>query len=615
MLELRPSGSMLLGVVTLAIGALLEPGLLTASSRAAQQSPVTFVQVAPILFNACASCHRPAGSAPFSLLSYQDARPWAKSIKQAVLQREMPPWKPEPGYGEFAGERRLSDDEIAVIQKWVDDGAIEGDAALLPPLPKWSGRWQLGEPDLVLQTERFVLRATGDDMYRNFVLSIPGDVTRFIKAWEFLPGNPRVVHHATMQFDRAGLSRQRDAEDPLPGYEGLIAHSVRSPDGFFLDWGPGHSPYVAPNGMAWPLEKGADLVMMLHLRPSGKEEPVQATLGVYFSDAPPSLNPALIRLTRQHLDIPPGERNYFVSDSFKLDVDVDLYTVQPHAHYLAKDVKGFATLPDGTRKWLVYIREWDFDWQGVYRYARPVSLPAGATITMEYVYDNSAENPHRPPTPPRRVTYGQRTTDEMAELWFQAIARNPADRATLARAVQSKVLREEIVGHEKMLEAEPTNVALHDGVALLYAESGNLDQTAAHFAATLRVIPDSPAANYNLGTALLLQGKRDEAGGYFTKALALKPDYALAHDRLGLVRQGQGRLSDALDHFQQAVTFDPRSVDAHYHLATALRNDARLTEAVRHYRFALQLDPTRQVVKTELAEVERQIAAEAAGRR
>ena len=574
MLVMKWPGAMLPGAVTLAIALYPLPGQLIASSRALQKSPVTFSQVAPILFNECAACHRPAGSAPFSLLSYEDARPWAKSIKQAVLQRQMPPWKPEPGYGEFADERRLTDEQVALIQRWVDEGAVEGDPTLVPPLPKWSGRWQLGEPDLVLQTELFELRATGDDMYRNFVLSIPGDMTRYIRAWEFLPGNPRVVHHATMQFDRAGLSRRLDAEDPLPGYEGLIPHSVRSPDGYFLDWGPGHAPYVAPNGMAWPLEKGVDLVMMLHLRPSGQREPVQAMLGLYFSDAPPSLNPALIRLTRQHLDIPPGEKNYFVSDSIKLNVDVDLYTVQPHAHYLAKEVKGFATLPDGARKWLVYIRDWDFDWQGVYRYQRPVSLPAGTTITMEYVYDNSAENPHKQFTPPRRVTYGQRTTNEMAELWFQAIARNPTDRARLVDAVQTKVLREEIVGHEKMLEADPANVALHDGVALLYAEVGNLDQTAAHFAATLRLSPDSPAAHYNVGSALLLQGKRDEARGYFVKALTLKPDYVLAHDRLGLVLQSQGRLSEALHHFRQAVNFDPTNVDAQRHLADVERQIA-----------------------------------------
>jgi len=220
----------------------------------------------------------------------------------------------------------------------------------------------LGEPDLIVQTGTYTLRATGDDMYRNFVLPIPGNETRYVKAWEFLPGNTRVVHHATMQFDTAGVSRELDALDPEPGYEGLIAHSVASPDGFFLDWGPGHSPYVAPDGMAWALRRGTDLVMMMHLRPSGRVETVQGTLGLYFSKEPPTRTPTLVRLTRQNLDIPPGQARYPVIDSVTLPVDVDVYTVQPHAHYLAKEVKGFANLPDGTQRGLIYIRDWNCLW-------------------------------------------------------------------------------------------------------------------------------------------------------------------------------------------------------------------------------------------------------------
>src|SRR4029453_2845722 len=151
--------------------------------------------------------------------------------------------------------------------------------------------------------------------------------------------------------------------DPEPGYEGLIAHSVTSPDGFFLDWGPGHSPYVAPDGMAWPLRPGTDLVMMLHLRPSGRIEALQGTLGLYFSKEPPVHTPTLLRLTRQNLDIPAGESRYPVIDSVTLPVDVDVYTVQPHAHYLAREMRGAAHLPNGETKPLILIKQWDFDWQ------------------------------------------------------------------------------------------------------------------------------------------------------------------------------------------------------------------------------------------------------------
>jgi tetratricopeptide (TPR) repeat protein len=364
--------------------------------------------------------------------------------------------------------------------------------------------------------------------------------------------------------------------------------------------------------MAWPLPQRTDLVMMLHLRPDRQAEQVQARLGLYFSDRPPRLNPVLVRLTKQHMDIPPGDRRYVVTDSFQLDADVDVYTVQPHAHHLAREVKSFATLPDGTRKWLIYIRQWDFEWQGVFRYARPQFLPAGTTIGMEYTYDNSADNPHNPQRPPQRVTYGQLTTDEMAELWLQVVPRNAADGSRLARAVHEKVVREDIVGLEKRLEADPDNAALHDDVALLHAEAGHLDRTAVHFAETLRLKPGSAAAHYNLGNALFRQGRRADAIEHFRNALALMPDYALAHDALGVAVFTDGKVGEALEHYLQAIALDPRNADAHHHAAVALRSLGRLADAIQHFRHVLQLDPDRQDIKTELAEVERQLEAEPA---
>jgi Flp pilus assembly protein TadD/mono/diheme cytochrome c family protein len=545
---------------------------LDAQTSRAPDAPVTFTHdVAPILFTSCASCHRPQGSAPFSLLTFDDVRPRADRIVEVTAARRMPPWKPEPGHGSFAGERRLTDAQLATIKAWRDGGTPPGDPADLPPLPTWSGEWLLGTPDLVLETAPYTLRATGDDMYRNFVLRVPGTHTRYIKAWQFIPGNTRVVHHATMQFDATGTSRRLEDQDPQPGYEGLLPHGVQGPDGYFLDWGPGHTPYVAPDGMAWPLRPGIDLVMMLHLRPSGAPEPVQAKIGLYFSDTPPTRTPALIRLTRQDLDIPAGEANYVATDSFRVDVDIDLYTVQPHAHYLAKRFRGWATRPDGSEIPLILIRDWEFDWQGVFRYAEPVHVPAGSTLHMEIVYDNATDRPgasHDHPSHARqRVTYGQRTSDEMAELWFQALTRRPVDRDTLANAVSAKVLRAEIVGHEKMLESDPANVALHNTVALMYNEVGNRASMTAHFAAVLKITPDVPAAHYNYGMALLLQGRDTEARERLAAAITLAPDYALAHDALGTVLERQGELETALTHYRRAAALNPGDTGARKHVA------------------------------------------------
>jgi mono/diheme cytochrome c family protein len=553
---------------------------------------VTFTaDVAPILFNACASCHRPEGIAPFSLLTYADARDHAAAILEATEDRVMPPWKPEPGYGEFVDERRLTRAQIDTIRRWVAGGLVEGDPALLPRPPTWNGEWQLGKPDLVLETAPYTLRASGEDIYRNFVLPVEAGRSRYIRAWEFLPGS-RAVHHATMQFDPTRSTRRLDEQDPEPGYEGLVPHSAMSPDGYFLGWLPGLTSNVAPRGMSWPLPSGADLIVMMHLKPVGKAESIRSRLGLYFSDVPPQLQPTLIRMTRQHMDIPPGERRYVVTDSFALDVDVDVYTIQPHAHLLAKEVRSYATLPDGSRKWLIYIKEWDFNWQGVFRYARPQFLPAGTTVTFEFTYDNSSDNRHNPHRPPRRVTYGQHTDDEMAELWLQVVTRNPADRERLSRAARERIVREDIVGTEKRLEQDPDNAALHNDVALLHAEAGHLDRTAHHFAETVRVQPELAAAHYNLGNALFREGRHAEAVESLRKALALDPDYALAHDGLGVVLYAQGRLGEATDHYRRAVKLDPNNTDARAHLAIALRQ--RLT-----------IDPNQEAIKRELADLER----------
>jgi len=244
--------------------------------------------------------------------------------------------------------------------------------------------------------------------------------------------------------------------------------------------------------------------------------------------------------------------------------------VQPHAHYLAKQFKGWATRPDGSELPLIFIRNWEFDWQGVFRYAEPVRVPAGSTLHMEIVYDNANDRPgasHDHPSHNRRVTYGQRTSDEMAELWFQAVTRRPEDRDSLAKAVSAKVLRSEIVGYEKMLESDPGNVALHNTAALMYNEVGNREAMTQHFAAVLKLTPTVPAAQYNYGMALLLQGRAAEAQVRMESAVALDPGYALAHDALGVVLERQGQADEALRHYREAAKLNPADPTFRRHAA------------------------------------------------
>jgi tetratricopeptide (TPR) repeat protein len=525
--------------------------------QAAQASaqPTFSKDVAPILFARCAGCHRPDGSAPFSLLTYHDARSRAMQIAAVTAARTMPPWQPEPGHGEFEGSRRLDDAEIQLLRAWAQQGAPEGDPRQLPGAPQWSSEWELGPPDLVVTLPLYQLRADGPDMFRNIVVPAGFTGTRYVRAWQFRPGN-RVVHHATIQMDTTGLSRRLDAGDDSPGYEGVVALTARAPDGFFLDWAPGHRPATAVEGTAWPLNGAGDLVVMLHLKPSGKPEAVQASIGLYFSGAPPSRLPVMLRLTRQDLDIAAGERNYETTDSYKLPVDVIVHTVQPHAHYLGRHLEGSARLPDGRVVPLIQIRDWNFNWQDVYHYRDPVVLPTGTEISMRIVYDNSDANPRNPHRPPRRVGYGQQTDDEMAELWFQVLTRSEPDRLALVRGLRAKVLQEEIKGRRVMLARDPANAALRDDLLLMLTDAGRVSEAAEEAARSAALQPASAAAQYNLGTALMAIGRMEQSQAAFEKAVAIDPDHVMALYSLALVSDVGDRVR-AIGHLRRVLQLRP----------------------------------------------------------
>ena len=498
-------------------------------------SRVTFSKdIAPVLFERCANCHRPDGSAPFSLLTYQEARSRANQLVAVTAARTMPPWQPEPGHGEFAASRRLSESEVQLFRIWAGQGAPEGDRRDLPAPPQWPSEWELGPPDLVINLPIYQLRADGPDMFRNIVVPAGFGGTKYVRAWQFRPGN-RVVHHATIQMDTTGLSRRLDAGDDSPGYEGVVALTARAPDGFFLDWAPGHRPATAVEGTAWPLEGASDLVVMLHLKPSGKPETVQASLGLYFSDTPPSRLPVMLRLTRQDLVIEAGDRSYETSDSYTLPVDIVMHTVQPHAHYLGRRFDGTARLPDGRSVALIQILDWNFNWQDVYHYQEPIALPAGTRISMRIAYDNSNANPRNPHQPPRRVAYGQQTDDEMAELWFQVLTRSESDRVALVKDLRGRVLEEEIKGRRAMLARDPANVALRDDLLVMLTEAGKLTEAADEAIRSAALQPSSAAANYNLGTALMAIGRIEQAKSAFEKAVGIDPDHVLALYNLAVV--------------------------------------------------------------------------------
>lgn len=396
-------------------------------------APTYTKDVAPILHKHCVACHRPGEIAPFSLLTYKDAAKRADFLADIVASRRMPPWHAEPGFGKFHGERRLSDAEIATIKQWAEADAPQGDPKDLPTLPPLpTGDWKLGKPDLILKMPKpFTLPATGRDILQCFVLPIPIDSDKFVAAIDFHPGNRRVVHHVIFFLDANGQGRRKAGESG--SYRSFGGPGIL-PTGGLGAWVPGANIRPYPDGIATFLRKGSDMVMQIHYHPSGKEETDQSEVGIYFAKKPVEKIVAGIGLRKGSLYIPAGEKNYRVStQSAPLPVDVEALSIAPHMHYIGREMKVVAQLPDKSEVPLIWIKDWDFNWQGKYYFETPVKLPKGTVLKMEACYDNSEDNPQNPSKPPKPVRWGEQTTDEMCLCGLQVVTETREDMVKIAR--------------------------------------------------------------------------------------------------------------------------------------------------------------------------------------
>jgi hypothetical protein len=409
--------------------ALLVVLVVTSCSRApsVEEGPTYCRDIAPLVNANCVTCHRPGEVAPFSLLTYKDARKHGKTIAAVVKSRIMPPWKPLPGYGDFVGARRLTDQQVALIHKWLEAGMPEGNQKDLPPSPTFASGWQLGTPDMVLtMPEPYELPVEGRDIHRNFVLPLELPEGKYIRAVEYRPSNRRVVHHAVLMMDVTGLARKKDEADPGPGFTQVLLPGQMLPGNMGI-WTPGWQPVPFPEGFSirWP--KDADFVLQLHLHLSGKPESEQSKIGIYLTDQPPSKSTVDVLLEDRRIDIPPGEKAYRTRDFAFLPVDVDVFGLFPHMHWLGKEVKVRAKMPDGEEQTLLWINDWNFKWQMFYQYAKSFRLPAGTELIMECVHDNSIDNPNNPLPTPQRVRWGEQTLDEMSDVVVEVIPVNKAD--------------------------------------------------------------------------------------------------------------------------------------------------------------------------------------------
>ena len=402
--------------------------------------------IAPILWQNCAGCHRPGEVGPFSLLDYKDVAKRANFLAEITASRRMPPWKAEPGFGEFHDERRLTDAEIKTIAAWSQAGAPEGDSKDLAPAPKFPEGWQLGTPDLVLKAqEAFEIPSSGRDVYRCFVIPIPTESDRTVAAVEFRPGNRKVVHHALLFLDNTGAAHKKDEADSGPGYASFGGPGIL-PTGSLGGWAPGAMPRFLPEGTGKYIRKGSDLVLQIHYHPDGKTEADQSTVGIYFTKTPAKKIVGGIAVRTRNLDIPPGEKRYHVTaQSQPLPVDAEAIGITPHMHYIGKEMKVVAETSDGKTIPLIWIKDWDFNWQGQYQYRSPIKLAKGTVIKLDAYYDNSAENSRNPSSPPKRVGWGEQTTDEMCLLGVQVVANSTADLLKIV-AMQGNGLGAALVG-------------------------------------------------------------------------------------------------------------------------------------------------------------------------
>ncbi|MEM0968130.1 MAG: hypothetical protein AAGJ31_02160 [Verrucomicrobiota bacterium] len=386
------------------------------------ESPdVTFTRdIAPLLRERCVECHRDGGGAPFSLESYRDASRWARTMLRVVETRYMPPWHAVGGDVPLEGDRRLESGQLHLLRTWVDAGKPEGHPHDLPPPQEFQEGWKLGEPDLILGMEEpYHLPAEGPDIYRNFVIPTGLSEEKFLRAVEFRPGSPRVVHHALLFVEESGKARKADAEDQEPGFGEMPIDAAGGRQ--IGGWVPGSRPRPLPEGLAHRIPAGADVVIQTHFHLSGKPESEQSSIGLYFTDTPPIREFMAVQIPPlfgafSGIDLKPDEEHAEIHDSFELPVPVHAFGAHAHAHYRGKSLRMTATLPDGDSIILLNVPHWDMDWQEEYRFTEQVFLPAGTRLDVALSWDNSPESTDNPIVPTVRVRWGFESYDEMGSI-------------------------------------------------------------------------------------------------------------------------------------------------------------------------------------------------------
>lgn len=414
--------------------------------------PTFTKDVAPILYKKCVACHRPGEMAPMSLLDYKSARPWAKAIREAVLTGKMPPWYADPNHGTFANDPRLTSGETGILKAWVDSGSAEGNPADLPAPPVFAEGWQLGKPDIVIDIGQDFRVPPGNDVYQYFTVPTNFTEGKWVRAAQILPGNRQVVHHVHVSIlppgdgpgalgtafrpqlgplweVKDGLSRLRMdapvvndacAEDPA-GLSNLTGFE----EGSFAAMLPGKPPDVFGDNTAKWIPPGARLRFQVHYAKVEKAQTDRTSLGLYLASKPPDTPMRRLDLRNRYFLIPAKAPHHEVTRCYEFESDKLLVSITPHMHYRGKDARYELIRADGSREILLLVPRYDFNWQLLYRFQKPVFVAKGSRLIVTFRYDNSPSNPSNP-DPSQVIRWGDRSEDEMMTSWIEYLDASPS---------------------------------------------------------------------------------------------------------------------------------------------------------------------------------------------
>jgi hypothetical protein len=395
-------------------------------------APTYSKDIAPILNKRCISCHSQTNIAPFSLIGYQNARKWAPAIADVTRINYMPPWKAKAGYGEFRDDPTLTTAEKELISRWSKSGAPEGNPSDAPPVPALTADWRMGTPDMIISPELPTkIPASGSDFFRDYLVDPKITEPTWVRIVDFRPQQQGTVHHiipqlvnkeqaekcAKIKFDHDDKSWEQMSVDGIKTYNKL---------GF---WSTGAPPFVSPDGTAFLIKPGDQFLLDVHYKPKGKPETEQIRVALYFMEEKPKEEMGVEVVASGGIYLQPGDANtrvYAIGD--KIESETTVYAVWPHMHYNGRTFKAWVKYPAGYSKPLVCIDDWDPEWQLLYYLKHPLKLPIGSQVFVTGTYDNSANNPRNPHSPPKVVVSGDSSKDEMLFFEMFQVVKTPEEK-------------------------------------------------------------------------------------------------------------------------------------------------------------------------------------------